>query len=93
LDDTFDLGLLKTFTQNNGLRSVYNSTACFAKHANDKAAKWAKAKRPRKSRPSDINRKKTNYELLTLVKPAEYTIDSAPPVLRTKPEVTTSSES
>ncbi|KAL7436139.1 hypothetical protein ACHAXH_005034 [Discostella pseudostelligera] len=43
-----------------------------AKHANDKAAKKANANRPRKSRPSDIKRKPTNYP--TWDKPPEYTI-------------------
>ncbi|KAL3772831.1 hypothetical protein ACHAW5_009508 [Stephanodiscus triporus] len=48
------------------------SVSLDAKHANDKAAKKANANRPRKSRPSDINRKPTNYP--TFVKPPEYTI-------------------
>jgi hypothetical protein len=51
------------------------STALNAKHANDKAAKWAASKRPKKSRPSDINRKPTQYELHSITKPAEYTIE------------------
>lgn len=61
-----------------------NSTICFAKHAKDKAAKWAKAKRPKKHRLSDIHRKPTDYELTKMQKPAEYTIDSAAasPVLK-----------
>lgn len=50
------------------------STTCFAKHARDKGAKWAAAKRPKKSRPSDINRKPPVYELHSMVKPPEYTI-------------------
>jgi len=50
------------------------STVCFAKHVNDKAAKWAASKRPKKSRPSDINRKPIVYELHSMPKPAEYTI-------------------
>eukprot|EP00571_Detonula_confervacea_P015742 CAMPEP_0172298048 /NCGR_PEP_ID=MMETSP1058-20130122/863_1 /TAXON_ID=83371 /ORGANISM="Detonula confervacea, Strain CCMP 353" /LENGTH=78 /DNA_ID=CAMNT_0013007279 /DNA_START=48 /DNA_END=284 /DNA_ORIENTATION=- len=43
-----------------------------AKHANNKAAKKSNADRPRKSRPSDINRKPTNYP--TWESPPEYTI-------------------
>ena len=43
-----------------------------AKHANNKAAKKAAHNRPRKSRPSDINRKPPNYP--TVVSPPEYTI-------------------
>mmetsp|Transcript_20082 Transcript_20082/g.43051 ORF Transcript_20082/g.43051 Transcript_20082/m.43051 type:complete len:80 (-) Transcript_20082:275-514(-) len=43
-----------------------------AKHANNKAAKKANHDRPRKSRPSDINRKPTNYP--TWESPPEYTI-------------------
>ena len=53
---------------------------------NDKAARWAKAKRPRKSRLSDINRKAPEYALTSFVKPAEYVIDSAPAVPLQKPE-------
>jgi hypothetical protein len=48
------------------------SVALDAKHANDKAAKKANANRPRKSRPSDINRRPTSYP--TWDKPPEYTI-------------------
>jgi hypothetical protein len=59
--------------------SSSSCTVCFAKHANDKAAKWAASKRPKKSRPSDINRKPIEYELHTMTKPAEYNIDSAAP--------------
>jgi len=44
---------------------------------NDKAAKWAAAKRPKKKRPSQVNRTPPEYELHNLAKPAEYTIDSA----------------
>lgn len=51
---------------------------CFAKHVNDKAARWAKSKRPRKSRPSDINRTPVMYQLQSLVKPAEYSISDEP---------------
>eukprot|EP00984_Skeletonema_dohrnii_P018314 scaffold8530_cov154-Skeletonema_dohrnii-CCMP3373.AAC.5 len=43
-----------------------------AKHANNKAAKKAAHNRPKKSRPSDINRKPTNYP--TWESPPEYTI-------------------
>jgi len=57
---------------------VSNSTACQAKHVNDKAARWAAAKRPKKSRPSDINRTPVVYELTSLTKPAEYTVSDAP---------------
>jgi hypothetical protein len=51
---------------------------CFAKHVNDKAARWAKSKRPRKSRPSDINRKPIIYEVHSMIKPAEYSISDEP---------------
>ena len=61
-----------------------NSTALSAKHANDKAAKWAASKRPKKHRLSDIHRKPIIYELHTMVKPSEYSIDSAEPVLAVK---------
>eukprot|EP00521_Asterionellopsis_glacialis_P005110 CAMPEP_0195273470 /NCGR_PEP_ID=MMETSP0706-20130129/16497_1 /TAXON_ID=33640 /ORGANISM="Asterionellopsis glacialis, Strain CCMP134" /LENGTH=91 /DNA_ID=CAMNT_0040330003 /DNA_START=54 /DNA_END=329 /DNA_ORIENTATION=+ len=54
------------------------NTVCFAKHVNNKAAKWAQDKRPRKSRPSDINRKPVVYELTSITKPSEYTISEAP---------------
>eukprot|EP00523_Entomoneis_sp_CCMP467_P007395 CAMPEP_0168734376 /NCGR_PEP_ID=MMETSP0724-20121128/8781_1 /TAXON_ID=265536 /ORGANISM="Amphiprora sp., Strain CCMP467" /LENGTH=90 /DNA_ID=CAMNT_0008781477 /DNA_START=60 /DNA_END=332 /DNA_ORIENTATION=- len=50
-----------------------------AKYVNDKAARWAAAKRPKKSRPSDINRKPVVYELTSITKPSEYTISDAPP--------------
>jgi hypothetical protein len=66
------------------LNFSYHSTALFAKHANDKAAKWAASKRPKKHRLSDIHRKPVIYELTTMQKPAEYTIDSAEPVLAAK---------
>mmetsp|Transcript_24008 Transcript_24008/g.67074 ORF Transcript_24008/g.67074 Transcript_24008/m.67074 type:complete len:88 (-) Transcript_24008:176-439(-) len=56
------------------------NTVCFAKHVNDKAAKWAKSKRPRKSRPSDINRKPIIYELTSIEKPPEYIISDEPAV-------------
>jgi hypothetical protein len=49
-----------------------------AKHAQDKAAKWAASKRPKKTRLSDKNRKPIIYELHSMKKPAEYTISDAP---------------
>jgi hypothetical protein len=57
---------------------------CFAKHAQDKAAKWAASKRPKKSRLSDINRRPIIYELSSVVKPPEYTISDAPATPVTK---------
>lgn len=60
-------------------------TALCAKYVNDKAAKWAKSKRPRKSRPSDINRAPIVYALQSLQKPAEYDISSEPAVVMAKP--------
>ena len=63
----------------------YFHSVCFAKHCQDKAAKWAKAKRPRKSRPSDINRKPIIYEIHTMTKPAEYSISDAPASPMAKP--------
>lgn len=51
-----------------------SSTAVFAKHVNDKAAKWAASKRPKKSRPSQKNRKPLVYEIHSYQKPPEYTI-------------------
>jgi len=60
------------------------NSQCFAKHANNKAAKKANHNRPRKSRPSDINRKPVVYP--TFDKPAEYTISDAPATPVTKPE-------
>jgi hypothetical protein len=67
---------------------VHTYSICFAKHVNDKAARWAKAKRPRKSRPSDINRTPTTYQVHSIAKPAEYDIsaEAASPV--TKPAAT-----
>lgn len=62
------------------------STVCFAKHVNDKAAKWAASKRPKKHRPSDINRKPVVYELHSIQKPPEYTISDEPAVPMPKPE-------
>jgi len=58
-------------------------TCLDAKHVNDKGARWAKAKRPRKSRLSDINRAPPNYPSIS--KPAEYTISDADPVPAVKP--------
>ncbi|KAL7569981.1 hypothetical protein ACA910_021929 [Epithemia clementina (nom. ined.)] len=55
------------------------------KHVMDKAARWAAAKRPKKSRPSDINRKPVVYELTSMAKPSEYTISDAPAVPLVKP--------
>jgi hypothetical protein len=55
-----------------------------AKHVQNKAAKKANHNRPRKSRPSDINRKPVVYP--SFEKPAEYTISDAPAVLAVKPE-------
>mmetsp|Transcript_26023 Transcript_26023/g.36998 ORF Transcript_26023/g.36998 Transcript_26023/m.36998 type:complete len:100 (-) Transcript_26023:49-348(-) len=63
-----------------------SNTACFAKHVKKKAAKWAADKRPRKSRPSDINRKPVVYAFDTMEKPPEYTITDAPAVMPAKPE-------
>lgn len=60
-------------------------TALSAKYVNDKAAKWAKSKRPRKSRPSDINRAPINYAIHSYEKPAEYDISSEPAVPMAKP--------
>lgn len=68
------------------LYNLHCYSALFAKHAQKKAAKWAKDKRPRKSRPSDINRRPVVYELQTLLKPPEYDISEAPAVLAQKPE-------
>eukprot|EP00980_Cylindrotheca_fusiformis_P015214 scaffold4222_cov115-Cylindrotheca_fusiformis.AAC.10 len=62
------------------------NTICFAKHANDKAAKWAKSKRPRKSRPSDINRTPPVYEIHSIEKPAEYSISDESAAPTAEPE-------
>jgi hypothetical protein len=76
------------------LFSFFNThSVCFAKHVQKKAAKWAKDKRPRKSRLSDINRTPIIYELHTMVKPPEYTISEAAPVLAVKPVKVASSSS
>ena len=53
-------------------------------HRNDKAARWAKAKRPRKSRPSDINKTPVVYEIHSFQKPAEFTISDEPAKAITK---------
>jgi len=60
------------------LFGVRPDSALAAKHVNDKAARWAAAKRPKKSRPSDINRKPIVYELTSITKPSEYSISDAP---------------
>jgi len=53
--------------------SPRSSFTCLdAKHVQDKAARWARAKRPKKHRKSDIFRAPTNYPVI--VKPEEYTI-------------------
>jgi hypothetical protein len=65
---------------------LFYYSALFAKHCQKKAAKWAKDKRPKKSRLSDINRKPAIYELHTMVKPPEYDISDTPAVLAQKPE-------
>ena len=70
------LPVLKRVSSSHTLSSI--STVCFAKHVNDKAARWAKSKRPRKSRPSDINRTAPEYELHSMQKPAEYSVSDAP---------------
>lgn len=49
------------------------SVSLDAKHVNNKAARKANHDRPRKSRPSDINRKPTSYPELP-TPPPEYTI-------------------
>ncbi|VEU36197.1 unnamed protein product [Pseudo-nitzschia multistriata] len=72
---------------------VYNTvrvadTCLSAKHVNDKAAKWAKSKRPRKSRPSDINRAPIDYAIHSYQKPAEYDISSEPAAPMAKPAAT-----
>ncbi|GMI24999.1 hypothetical protein TrCOL_g12024 [Triparma columacea] len=55
--------------------SAFSSTSLSAKHAMKKAAKGHNAYRPKKSRPSDINRKAPSYNLpKDADKPAEYTI-------------------
>jgi hypothetical protein len=51
----------------------------------DKAAKWAASKRPKKSRPSDKNRAPIIYELHSLVKPSEYSVSDAAAEIMAKP--------
>jgi hypothetical protein len=70
--------LILSLTQIN-LSHFFASTICFAKHVNDKAAKWAASKRPKKSRPSDIAKTHRHYDLYSIPKPAEYTISEAAP--------------
>lgn len=67
--------------------SFFFSALC-AKYVNDKAAKWAKSKRPRKSRPSDINRAPIVYAIHSYQKPAEYDISSEPAAPMAKPAAT-----
>eukprot|EP00620_Florenciella_sp_RCC1587_P014694 CAMPEP_0182572030 /NCGR_PEP_ID=MMETSP1324-20130603/15750_1 /TAXON_ID=236786 /ORGANISM="Florenciella sp., Strain RCC1587" /LENGTH=83 /DNA_ID=CAMNT_0024786811 /DNA_START=52 /DNA_END=303 /DNA_ORIENTATION=- len=54
------------------------NTICMAKHVQHKAAKNKEVNRPRKHRPSDINRKPVTYELTELLKnaPPEYVVDN-----------------
>jgi len=52
-----------------------HSTSLDAKHVQKKAAKKSNHNRPRKSRPSDINRKPVVYP--SFEKPSEYTISDA----------------
>eukprot|EP00531_Pseudo-nitzschia_arenysensis_P005554 CAMPEP_0116123222 /NCGR_PEP_ID=MMETSP0329-20121206/4632_1 /TAXON_ID=697910 /ORGANISM="Pseudo-nitzschia arenysensis, Strain B593" /LENGTH=94 /DNA_ID=CAMNT_0003617121 /DNA_START=70 /DNA_END=354 /DNA_ORIENTATION=- len=65
-----------------------SDTALCAKYVNDKAAKWAKSKRPRKSKPSDINRAPIVYAIHSYEKPAEYDISSEPAAPMAKPAAT-----
>ena len=59
----------------NSLFDILEHSVCLdAKHVNNKAAKKAHKNRPKKSRPSDINRAPVVYP--TFTKPAEYTIVS-----------------
>mmetsp|Transcript_2232 Transcript_2232/g.3177 ORF Transcript_2232/g.3177 Transcript_2232/m.3177 type:complete len:92 (-) Transcript_2232:190-465(-) len=61
-----------------------SSTSLDAKHVQNKAARKANHNRPRKSRPSDINRKPVVYP--SFEKPAEYTISDAPAAPAAKAE-------
>jgi hypothetical protein len=62
-----------------------HSVTLNAKHVQKKATKKHADRRPKKSRPSDINRKPTNYP--TFEKPAEYSIsDDAPTPVTKKAE-------
>lgn len=65
-------------------RNMQYRVSLNAKHVENKAARKAAANRPKKSRPSDINRKPVVYP--SFEKPAEYTISDATAVLATKPE-------
>ena len=56
-----------------------------AKHVNKKATKKHQDRRPKKSRPSDINRKPVEYPDAGTA-PPEYTISDAPAVVAKKPE-------
>jgi hypothetical protein len=76
-------------THISSLAIAIHSALC-AKHVKDKAAKWAKSKRPRKSRPSDINRAPIEYAIHSYQKPAEYDISSEPAALMAKPAATES---
>ena len=56
------------------------------RHRNDKAARWAKSKRPKKYRLSDINKTPKVYAIHSYEKPAEFTISDAPAKPITKDE-------
>mmetsp|Transcript_13369 Transcript_13369/g.17505 ORF Transcript_13369/g.17505 Transcript_13369/m.17505 type:complete len:83 (-) Transcript_13369:64-312(-) len=62
---------IEAFAPSFGVRS--NDMCLGAKHVNDKAAKWAASKRPKKSRPSDINRTRKVYAFESMPKPPEIT--------------------
>jgi hypothetical protein len=86
-----DIARLFSLTQNTLVWLIFdnimhNSTVCFAKHANDKAAKWAASKRPKKSNLSDRNHRPTEYALHSMVKPPEYAISEEPAEPVTKKE-------
>mmetsp|Transcript_23005 Transcript_23005/g.32411 ORF Transcript_23005/g.32411 Transcript_23005/m.32411 type:complete len:92 (-) Transcript_23005:188-463(-) len=59
-----------------------NAICLEAKHVQKKAARKAAHNRPKKSRPSDINRKPTIYP--SFEKPSEYSVSDAPAVPVTK---------
>lgn len=63
-------------------RIYFYSTSLDAKHVQNKAARKANHNRPKKSRPSDINRKPVVYP--SFEKPSEYTISDAPAAPVTK---------
>lgn len=63
---------------------LYSRICLNAKHVQNKGAKKAAHNRPKKSRPSDVNRKPVVYP--SFEKPAEFTISDAAPVLASKPE-------